>query len=103
MAFDDRAYTETTHEVFTLDGLIAWLERQPGARRYNYCDTGGCLLYQYFTTRGVPIVSLNPYKWAVPNGRHHDYPRARDVVAIGYPRTFRAALKRARLLAERQP
>lgn len=60
MLYDKRwdKTTETKADPFSLDTLIAWLEKQPADKVYCYCDTGECLLAQYFTAMGFDRVSM---------------------------------------------
>lgn len=46
--------TETTDEIVTLDGLIAWLEEMPEGAEYPYVSNYCCLVGQYIASRGVP-------------------------------------------------
>ena len=39
--------------VFSIYGLISWLERQGPATRYDYVVSGTCLLTKYFESRGI--------------------------------------------------
>lgn len=39
-------------DIFSLEGLIAWLEKQPARMEYCYLDNGDCLLGRYFTAMG---------------------------------------------------
>ena len=100
---DLRKFTETQPDVFSLEGLIAWLEQQPGGTEYCWAslssgDNGGCLIHRYLGD----------------NGQHpgQDYLKFADCLAPGsqayaldiqivmaHPRTYAAALTRARELA----
>ena len=33
-------------DVFSLESLISWLEKQPGQTEYNYCNPMECLIAQ---------------------------------------------------------
>lgn len=96
--------TETKPDVFSLEGLIAWLETQPPETEYNFMDcNGGCLIGQYLLANGQE----NFRKW-------HDVPPPLCAVAgqsackdDGSPAgeeglTFGAALSRARALLASQ-
>jgi len=87
--------------IFSLENLIAWLERQPADMSYNWAsfdDCPGCLITQY----------LHSHRLKFRDG----YPRichelgGRIVLAISarYPWTFGAALERAcAILEKREP
>lgn len=96
--------TETKPDAFSLEGLIAWLETQPPETKYDYCDSGACLLHQYFTANGVPVFCVSATNWYTDGADHyrlHILPKKFNDVSVGRPRTFGAALSRARaLLAE---
>ena len=47
MPLDDRNWVETKPEVFSLEGLIAWLEVQDKDKAYCYLDADHCLMGQY--------------------------------------------------------
>lgn len=72
---------------FTLDALIAWLEKQPAEKTYNIFDASRCLFGQFGCCE--------------PD--HNKINRMfgiKDIHYIGwsYPNTFGAALERARNL-----
>lgn len=82
-------------DVFSLESLIAWLEKQPAQRTYDYCDAGGCLIGQYLKAKGVEKYGLTPGElkavgWYSIASGWYDGTRASDT------RTFGAALDRAR-------
>ncbi len=97
MLYDNKRW-DVKADPFTLGSLIAWLEKQPGAKRYKYmnCD-GRCLYGQYMKSVGVswdeaaPLVgSPDPHKLF----REEVYGIAFDNESR--PPTFGAALSRAR-------
>jgi hypothetical protein len=96
--------TETKADPFTLDGLIAWLEKQPANSAYDYGCNGHCLLAQYFTMHGFKNVIMGPKSFDHSAGRDVPLPPILNDIAIGrwrmFPnnqeRTFGAALERAR-------
>lgn len=93
--------TTTKPDVFSLQGLIAWLEKQPADRVYCYADTGHCLLAQYFVASGFgPEVAVGAGNFSERVngrwGRCRHYSDALDDIAVKKPRTFGAALERAR-------
>lgn len=82
----DKRWEKT--DPLSLDSLIAWLEKQPPQTEYDYLDRCNCLLGQYL---GRPV-HLDE-EIAITNDDM-------DILQ-GYPRTFGAALKRARSAAGR--
>lgn len=89
-------------EVFSLAGLITWLETQPPKKTYCYMDSGACLLHQYFTAMGVPVAGVGGHHWRDRGGNLHPFEDGTadfNSVSVLEPRTFGAALKRARKLA----
>lgn len=82
----------------SLSGLIAWLEKQPPNKSYNWSDCEGhCLIGQYWGSIGISfgegcLMELNGQdlygQLVCPNGS--------DGIAITRPHTFGAALERAR-------
>lgn len=89
MLYDKRwDKTETKPDVFSLEGLIAWLEKQPADEAYNYSDLRGeCVICQYLTAHGEP--------YGLGYG-HFLTPLLRIDIAAGRTQTFGAALDRAR-------
>lgn len=77
----------TKADPFSLDSLIAWLEKQPADKPY---DWGGddCLLCQYLEARGFN--KFDSY------GRFDVDMRSEVALACGEKATFGAALQRAR-------
>lgn len=95
----DLSFVETHPDVFSLDGLIAWLETQPPQKEYCYGDTGGCLLARYLRANGFKRVSIGGWTWAytTADGCRVDesIPDKFDKIARSKPRTYGAALSRA--------
>jgi hypothetical protein len=94
MLYDPKWEVKTKPDPFKLATLIGWLETQEQAKEYDYynCE-GACLLDRYLIAHKLP--------W----GNHHYTDLCnrtnwcRDVAAV-HPRTYGAALQRARALAE---
>lgn len=95
MLYNPEWKTGTKADPLSLGGLIAWLEKQPPNKHYDFndCD-GACLLGQYMASIGEP--------WSMSNyerlcGRI-DFTAMRGCFPIGYarPHIFGSALKRAR-------
>ncbi len=81
------------NDVWSLDSLIAWLETKDPAEEYDFYDMdGGCLVGQYAAAMGCPDI------WhELHDGNNSlDDPLTFCQVGGGYPRTFGAALERAR-------
>lgn len=82
-------------DVFSLDGLIGWLETQDPATEYDYWNCrGGCLLSQYLYANGIDGSLFRNY------GRLSRQEGVGSVVACEPPHTYGAALERARALKE---
>jgi len=90
-------------EVFSLQGLIDWLEMQPGETEYVYVNSWGCLLCHYFRARGIDVNYLTMCGY-VTNGstEYQSYPMILRDVSISHPQTYAAALTRARNLLAKQ-
>lgn len=88
--------TEEKPDVFSLAGLIAWLETMPGAARYDYEDcSGACLLAQYLQHHN----EWPKYDFCKAYGHMADIGGAdvlQNSVAAPKPWTYGAALARAR-------
>ena len=80
--------------------LIGWLERQSPKKEYCYTATGKCLLARYFSFAFGKRALLASSKFdLIENSRFvggGPLPQNWDDIARGYPRTFGAALERAR-------
>lgn len=100
MLYDPKWEQQTETGVPSLPGLIAWLETKDPAARYQWarCD-GTCLIHQYLTSIGAELT----------DGTHDDcnYFRAQggypSGIAVKSPRTFGAALERAREVLRSMP
>jgi len=84
---------EPKHDPFTLESLAAWLERQPADGAYDWedCD-GGCLIGLYAAAHGIPWVRMIDG----PLGEEPYLKLTLGGIAVRHPRTFGAALTRAR-------
>ncbi len=88
-------------EVFSLAGLVAWLEKQNPETEYQYTDCGGCLLHQYFVASGINMPvgwGMGGSTWYDFNHHRSDLPEHFDGVSLRDPHTFGAALTRAKAL-----
>jgi hypothetical protein len=89
-------------DLFSLESLIAWLEKQPKCKEYCYADNGVCLIGQYLSTSlGCEVlVGSRDFCRLSPGGedygRDEYFPDVFHDIAQGYPHTFGAALDRAR-------
>lgn len=111
MLFDPKWEAGTKADPLSLAGLIAWLEKQPADRSYNYDCTGSCLIAQYLTAQGFAIYSVGPFDFyfgEAPNLQMHPLPADFNSIALAsrnmfggasLAMTFGAALDRARALA----
>lgn len=94
----DPKWEHTKVDPLTLPALVAWLELQPAQKIYCYTSPGSCLLAQYLKAAGYrnPLVSRN---LTTDGWRIEDSIPVPDIfhdIAIKHPRTFGAALNRAR-------
>ena len=100
MPFDSKDFVETKPDVFSLEGLIAWLKTQDPATTYLYSNPRLCLMGMYTADRGGRYdASLAEY--IVGACRLDAEPSGLGVfyrVVTGEPRTYGAALERARKL-----
>lgn len=100
MLYDTR--WEVKADPFSLDSLVAWLEKQPAAKVYCYADTGHCLLSQYFTAMGFELICMGSvdfiHKFSCADLHRADLPPRFNSIAVGHPQTFGKALARARKL-----
>jgi hypothetical protein len=79
-------------DVFSMDGVIAWLETMPADRAYDYHDCrGACMYGQYMAAHG--------YSWSTATEIQHDFRNYVYRIAFSHPHTFGAALDRARSAA----
>jgi hypothetical protein len=84
-------------DVMSMESLVNWLEQQPPEKTYNYYSNRNCLVAQYLKSNGhedVLIFSMG--HWQDHNDIDRLFPIKFDDVAVAQPRTFGAALKRAK-------
>lgn len=101
MFFDPQCKPEVSPvakpDIYALPTLIAWLEKQPADRVYEYCDPFGCLIAQYLKQSGAKKIDLLAEEVeALFSGRGSQVAQGRW--DLGYKRTFGTALERARKL-----
>lgn len=103
MPFDGKDYQ--TKVDTSLAGLIAWLEKQPADTVYCYTDNGHCLMAQWVShlVGGRPVWGSARKGYDVagtdPEYRRFHFADIETPIALPHPRTFGAALDRARKLA----
>lgn len=97
MLYDPKWEIETKVDPFKTESLIAWLETKRPEARYSYTCNGHCLLAQYFLAHGFKDVSVTPYRLR-HDGQTVRFSFGFENVAVRFPRTFGAALERARSL-----
>lgn len=90
---------DLTYAGVALRDFIGWLETKPARKRYEYTDPRNCAIGQYKQARGLPDVAVlfSPFT----TGWHH-CEWLWNIVA-SHPRTFGAALDRARKVLAEQP
>ncbi len=84
-------------DVMSMENLVNWLEQQPAKAEYDYLDHRNCLVAQYLKANGHKdpfVYSCGHYQ--DNKGRDYQLPMDFDDASVGYPRTFGAALKRAK-------
>lgn len=88
-----------SQNIFSLKGLISWLETQPPNLAYKYSNNRDCLITQYFRARGVPLgpMGVGSINWEDADRLQHDLPDHFDDVAIWGAPTYGGALKRAKI------
>ena len=88
--FFDETHIGTKPDVFSLESLIAWLEKMPADNAYNAANPRECLLGQWIMSAGVD----DPTITSVTMGNRMPF----NDIAVARPYTFGAALDRARAL-----
>lgn len=96
MLYDPKWEVQTKPDVFTPENLIAWLEKQPVNKEYDWSFAGSCLLGQWCEANGLYgeelfTKSIELGQWRGKNGVFAE-------AALGNLTecTFGAALDRAR-------
>ena len=99
MPFDlDPKYVETTETTEpSLEGLIAFCERFPADKPYNWTDPKICLVAAYARTIGRDYEDISDVPVPAPATWTLDYPYTLDYLALQtHPRTYGAAAALAR-------
>lgn len=86
-------------DVFSLDGLIAWLETQVSETRYDYMATGDCLMCRYLRAQGLPVRAVGGLYWRDRDGVKH-FDGSEPFWSVASAGSFGAALERARALRD---
>lgn len=108
MLYDKRwDRTEVKSDPFSLESLIAWMEKQPSDETYCFTNWGGCLLAKW--TQSMDPLASPPEKLSreQPTGFHYAvngqvadltaFQKIASGTGLGSPNwTFGAALERAR-------
>lgn len=91
-------------DPFSLDALIAWLEKQDAAREYDWYSCDNCMIAQYLRSVTDNFLSVGATTWIDTKGRAYTLPDFfSDVGCEGFSRsTFGRALDRARAIREAQ-
>jgi predicted metalloendopeptidase len=97
MLYDPKWEVKTTTDPLSLESLIAWLEKQPADKDYDWNDMQTCMLGQWLSTLYLsvefPARNLDPYKYVL-NGSCTNLDHFDDIASME-PHTFGAALGRA--------
>lgn len=106
MLYDPKWQVEVKTDPFTLESLIAWLEKMPADGVYCYTDGGACLLHQYYTSCGFKDVQVHGWgRWSHSGAKRIESPDGFWPVSadpsLSRDWTFGAALSRARALLPR--
>lgn len=83
----NESWTKPRNEIYSIPGLIAWLEKQPANYVYDYTDYNSCATAQYLRTCGERHVGLLTSELEQFNWHQIVAPR---------PWSYGAALERAR-------
>lgn len=98
MLYDPKWEVQTKADPLSLDALIAWLEKQPANKPYDYCDYGGCVLAQWITSLGGGRGENDSFNYTL-DGSVVNVRQFKDLVQTR-PWHFGAALDRARKLRD---
>jgi hypothetical protein len=88
-------------DVMSTETLVDWLETKPANETYSYFEHRSCLVAQYLTDKGYD----NVFAYSMGHFDHGGatdarFPMVFDDIAAAEPRTFGAALKRAKKALE---
>lgn len=108
MLYNTQWEKKPAFDPLSFASLIAWLEKQPADKTYDYVDCTECLLSQYYTAMGYQNVEITPI-FLSHGGPRRDgrvqLPYSFNLIARGNgvgrsEWTFGHALVRARQLAK---
>ena len=85
-----------SQNIFSIEGLISWLEMQPGETEYDFSDVPNCLLSHYLLARTGSNMRADwlAIHTKICGGSQDTY----LAIASTLPHTYAAALTRAREL-----
>jgi hypothetical protein len=100
MLYNPEWEVEVKADPFSTVSLIAWLEKQPADRAYDYCYPDTCVIAQYLQSQGVEQYTIDDRE--LDKLGWHNIAQHRDY-EIGETQdwTFGGALKRARAAMSR--
>tara|TARA_R110000823_G_scaffold39872_2_gene106237 strand:+ start:838 stop:1149 length:312 start_codon:yes stop_codon:yes gene_type:complete len=98
MPFDGNPKQFVKPDVFSLEGLAAWLETQDGETKYDFCDAGSCLITAWHVAHGHHKITASQYSSGIYLWSEQEPDTVWSDIAQGYPRTYAAALDRCRAL-----
>jgi len=83
----NRDWDKIAKPDITIENLIAWLEKQPCEKGYNYWSPNDCLLDQWIKSIGAVVEYTDIFTIPI-----------RSCILVPRPRTYGAALARARAI-----
>ena len=95
----DEQKKQDARDIFTMESLIAWLEKRDPSEPYDHADPRNCLFAQYFRDHGYPKARCGgDYVRLYGSGTvfTRDFPDGWIHIFAAAPYTFGAALERAR-------
>jgi hypothetical protein len=106
MLYDKRWEKANQATDYTLDlrDLVLWLEKQPAKKRYCYMDDARCLFGKYFRHLGFKDIEVGGtgFSHSGTGGRRIEMTIAVQDIPADHPRTFGAALERAKKLSPQE-
>ena len=83
-------------ENLSIENYIDWLDQQPPEDEYIYDDTRGCLNYKFLSSMGHSLKFVTVHYWMDETCEMRSMPEHMIEVPVGHPRTYGAALERAK-------
>ncbi len=96
MLFNPNWKKEQKYDVHSIESLIQWLKGKDPAEYYCYTNNRGCLLAQYYKAKGFKRVGVDAHSLCHGFFNRTRLPDGFDFIALEHPRSFGAALQRAR-------